>query len=131
LESIGYDLKKEVGIITPYKDQERELINRFGYRLGQNNFSKESKIGTVHKFQGVEYKVIIFSMVISREQDTLSFINIDPSMINVAVSRSKEVFMVVGDYEKVTKESSYNNYAGRMSKYIELNGKLVGFEKQK
>jgi len=124
LESIGYDLKSEVGIITPYKDQERELINRFAARLGHSGFS-EAKIGTVHKFQGVEYKVIIFSTVVSRVQDTLSFINVDPSMINVAVSRAKEVFIAVGDFEKLTEDSSYSNFAGRMAKLIKKNGKFV------
>jgi len=125
LESIGYDLKNDVGIITPYKDQERELINSFGLKLNHIE-GGEAKIGTVHKFQGVEYKVIIFSTVVSRNHDSLSFININPSMINVAVSRAKEVFMVVGDYEKLTEDSSYSNYAGRMSRHIELNGRLVG-----
>ena len=125
LESIGYNLKYEVGIVTPYLDQERELIKRFAYRLGQNDYSKESKIGTVHKFQGVEYKVIIFSSVISRDHDSLSFINIDPSMINVGVSRAIEVFITVGDYDKLTKDSSYTNYIGRMSRNIKLNGKLL------
>jgi len=123
LQAIGYDLTNEVGIITPYKDQERELALRFGQRLAHSN--TKAKIGTVHKFQGVEYKVIIFSTVISREHDSLSFINVDPSMINVAVSRAKEAFMVVGDYDKLTEEKSYTNYAGRMSEYIKLNGRLV------
>ena len=121
LFNAGYNLSKDIGIITPYKDQEVELIKYFGQVLNHVP-GQEAKIGTVHKFQGVEYKVVIFSTVLSRDQDSLSFINSSPSLINVAISRSKEAFMVVGDYEKLTEDSSYENFVGRMCKHIKLNG---------
>lgn len=124
-EAIGYDLTKDVGIITPYRDQESELIRAFGGRLNHVE-GKESKIGTVHKFQGVEYKVMIFSSVISRDHDNLSFINSSPSLINVAISRTKEIFCVVGDYEKLTSSMNYENFAGRMANAISKKGKLIG-----
>lgn len=124
LEAVGYDLKKDIGIITPYRDQEYQLISKFGSLLNHSN--EQAKIGTVHKFQGVEYKVVIFSSVISREHDSLSFVNSSPSLINVSISRAKDCFFVVGDYNKLTEDPSYNNYIGRMSKYIAKNGKLIG-----
>ncbi len=117
----GYNPKKDIGIITPYKDQEATLIKRFGDILGHNP-NEEAKIGTVHKFQGVEYKVVIFSTVISREHDSLSFINIDPSLINVAVSRAKECFVTVGDFDKLTKDKKKENYIGVMSEHIKKHG---------
>ena len=123
-ESVGYDLTRDVGIITPYKDQESMLIEKFAKRLNHSD-GGDAKIGTVHKFQGVEYKVVIFSTVISRPHDNLNFINQSPSMINVAISRTKEIFAVVGDFEKITKDDSYTNYIGRMSREIEKNGVLI------
>lgn len=119
--SAGYNPKKDIGIITPYKDQEATLIKRFSEILNHNS-NEEAKIGTVHKFQGVEYKVVIFSTVISREHDSLSFINIDPSLINVAVSRAKECFVTVGDFDKLTKDKKKENYIGVMSEHIKKHG---------
>jgi len=127
LENAGYNLKKDIGIITPYKDQERELINTFAQRVNHN--SSESKIGTIHKFQGVEYKIILFSCVASRDTDNLNFINLSPSLINVAVSRAKESFISVGDFDKLTKINSEENYIGRMSKYISKEGLYVKMKK--
>lgn len=121
LEKAGYNLKKDVGIITPYKDQEVSLIKRFGATIDHNP-NEEAKIGTVHKFQGVEYKVVIFSSVISREHDSLSFVNVDPSLINVAISRSKECFIAVGDFDKLTKDKKKENYIGVMSEYMKKHG---------
>lgn len=124
LEAVGYNLKSDVGIITPYKDQESVLIEAFAKRLNHTT-GEDAKIGTVHKFQGVEYKIILFSTVLSRPHDSLGFVNKSPSLINVAISRAKEGFFVIGDYKKLTEDSSYDNYIGRMSREIKLNGKLV------
>ena len=122
LSAIGYDLQSEVGIITPYKAQEKALIEKFGTLM---NYQNKKNIGTVHKFQGVEYKVILFSTVVSAEDDSLDFINSSPSMINVAISRVKEAFMVIGDFEKLTENKSYENFAGRMALEIKANGIFV------
>jgi len=120
LESIGFDLKTQVGIITPYVAQETALINRFSERV--NHSHEKSKIGTVHKFQGVEFDVVIFSSVISRDDDSLSFINQDPSMINVSISRAKHAFMVVGDYDRLTSE---DGYAKQLANHLKDGGKYA------
>lgn len=101
LERAGYDLKADVGIITPYADQKRLLINAFGKRMDQD---KMAKIGTIHQFQGVGFEVIIFSPVIFEQNDSSAFLNSCPNMLNVAVSRAKQQFIVVGNYHKL-KES--------------------------
>ena len=122
LRAVGYDLQRDVGIITPYKEQEATLITQFGEMLGHT--PNLAKIGTVHKFQGVEFKVVIFSAVCSREQDSLKFINQSPSLINVAISRAIESFIVVGDYERLTVnvERDRGNFIGRMASYIKARG---------
>jgi superfamily I DNA and/or RNA helicase len=112
LENNFFDIKKDIGIITPYVKQEEYLIKRIGSKIGHSYGNK--KIGTVHKFQGTEFKIIIFSTVISSNQETLAFINKDPSMVNVAISRAKELFLVVGDYKKLS-GTEPGNYIGRMA----------------
>lgn len=98
LEQAGYDLKHHVGIITPYADQKQLLIQNFGKRLGQK---QQAKIGTIHQFQGVGFEVIIFSSVIFEQSDSPVFLNSRPNMLNVAVSRAKQQFIVVGNYHKL------------------------------
>ena len=98
LEEDGYDLKADIGIITPYADQKRLLLNAYGKRLG---CEFETRIGTVHQFQGTGFDVIIYSPVIFEELDSPSFQNTRPNMLNVAVSRAKQQFIVVGNYHKL------------------------------
>lgn len=120
LARAGYNLQTDVGIITPYQDQEAALIARYGDRL--NHKLNSAKIGTVHKFQGVEFKIIIFSTVVSRDTDSLDFINNDPSLVNVAISRAQESFLVVGDYDKLTSKNNDKNFVGIMAREIKAQG---------
>ena len=87
--------KDVVGIITPFKAQS----NLIKYLLKRSSLAGEVKnisVGTVHTFQGAERQVIIFSSVYGTK-DGSYFIDMDKSMMNVAVSRAKDVFLVFGD----------------------------------
>ncbi|SCM72927.1 conserved hypothetical protein [uncultured Pleomorphomonas sp.] len=55
-------------------------------------------VGTVHALQGAERPVVIFSPVYSKHADG-GFIDLSPSMLNVAVSRAKDAFLVFGDMD--------------------------------
>ena len=96
LFNAGYQ-SKEIIVITPYKNQEDLLQNVV---CNENLLSFEN-IGTIHKFQGSQAKVVIFSSVIFAENDSSSFINNAPNILNVAVSRAEQLFIVVGNYEKL------------------------------
>ena len=128
LENAGYNLKKDIGIITPYKDQESLLVKEFASIV--NHTTELAKIGTIHKFQGVEFKVVIFSSVISRENDSTGFVN-QVDMINVAISRAKQCFMVVGDYEKLTKNPGPDNIIGIMAQHMKEYGKFISMKGKK
>ena len=92
----GYQ-SKEIIVITPYKNQE-DLLQK---ALCNENLLPLANIGTIHKFQGSQAKVVIFSSVIFAENDSSSFINSAPNILNVAVSRAEQLFIVVGNYEKL------------------------------
>lgn len=69
--------------------------NREGWQAfkGQN-------IGTVHTFQGKEAGVVIFCLAASEARNKLggiSWVNSEPNLINVAVTRAKKYFFVVGN----------------------------------
>jgi superfamily I DNA and/or RNA helicase len=95
LEKRGIDISSQVGIITPFLNQASELINRFGDRLGHTN--NKQKIGTVHKFQGAEFDVIIFSSVVNPYNKAIDFVANNVNLLNVSVSRAKKLYIHVGD----------------------------------
>src|SRR5690606_39029806 len=51
-------------------------------------------IGTVHRLQGAERPIVCFSLVEGPQQSSSSFIDRDPSLLNVAVSRAKKSFVI-------------------------------------
>ncbi len=105
LESCGYDLETDIGIITPYNNQSRLLIDRYGKRLSHAH--KNEKIGTVHKFQGAEFPVIVYSPVIFDSWHRAEFQNARPNMLNVAISRARQQFLVVGNHHRLHKAGGY------------------------
>jgi hypothetical protein len=99
-------LAASVAIITPFKKQaeliKKELIKR---ELG---FKKDKKpdpsttltIGTVHSLQGAERLLVIFSSVYGiQDKDMSKFYDKGKNMLNVAVSRAKDSFVVFGHTE--------------------------------
>ena len=87
---INKDELDDLGIITPYRIQVKTIENKL------NNPSIE--VSTIHKFQGREKKNIILSTVVNNLNE---FVN-DPHMINVAVSRAIDCFILVAS-DKVVK----------------------------
>ena len=102
LESVhNKPLEQIVGIVTPFKAQanliEQECRAR-NIKVGRGE--SEMTVGTVHALQGAERPVVLFSAVYSRHDDG-SFIDNDPSILNVAVSRAKDSFLVFGDMDVI------------------------------
>ena len=73
-------------------------------------------IGTVHSLQGAERPIIIFSAVYSRHSDG-GFIDMSPSMLNVAVSRAKDSFIVFGDMDVIS-GTSYGKPRNILAQYL-------------
>ena len=95
LKKRGVNLSTQVGIITPFANQSFELINKFGTLLGHSD--NKQKIGTVHKFQGAEFDIIIFSSVLNPHNKAISFVADNINLLNVSISRAKKLFIHVGD----------------------------------
>jgi hypothetical protein len=85
-------LKLAVGIITPFS-QQATLIRIELEKEGISNLT----VGTVHSLQGDERLIVIFSSVYGRkDQNASKFYDIGSNMLNVAVSRAKDAFIVFG-----------------------------------
>ncbi|RAS17232.1 AAA domain-containing protein [Microvirgula sp. AG722] len=98
-------LAQIVAVVTPFSGQVSALsaaCKEQGISVGAS--SSDITIGTVHSLQGAERPVVIFSPVYSKHADG-SFIDRRPSMLNVAVSRAKDSFLVFGDMDTFAQKS--------------------------
>lgn len=90
----GGPLGEIVGIVTPFAAQRKELRDAL-WRADLHG--REIEVGTVHTFQGAERPVMLFSAVYSRHDPGRYFFDRGPNMLNVAVSRARDSFIVFGD----------------------------------
>lgn len=88
------DLNDTVAIITPFAAQKQLLKNL----LKANGFHIET-VGTVHALQGGERSVVLFSPVYDGSHQGNYFYDRSVNMLNVAVSRARDSFLVVGDMD--------------------------------
>jgi hypothetical protein len=86
---------EDVVVLSPYVGQ-LELLRRearaYGVRLED---PKGVAAGTVHRFQGGERPVVLFSSVVT-EGHRLDFLDARVNLLNVAVSRAKDHLLVFG-----------------------------------
>lgn len=87
-------IEQIVGVVTPFRWQ-KHLIMR---HLRQMGISKLT-VGTVHALQGAERRVILFSPVYTSNKQGF-FFDRNKNMLNVAVSRAKDSFLVFGSVDK-------------------------------
>ncbi|PWK77279.1 AAA domain-containing protein [Mucilaginibacter oryzae] len=87
-------LKDILAIVTPFTGQKFTLRNTL--RKAGINMSGLT-IGTVHALQGAERPVVLFSATYGANDQAKSyFFDAGPNMLNVAVSRAKETFILFG-----------------------------------
>ena len=97
-----------IGIITPYKDQKHYLDNSLKDIIRAYKDEKlEIDIGTVDSFQGSDRDIIIYDCVRSGDgkKSKIDFIA-DEKRLNVSLSRSKKLLLIVGDIEFLYKSST-------------------------
>ena len=109
-----------IGVISPYRRQADALTERLQSRWKE--FPLDS-LGTVHTFQGGQKSVIILSTRQCQPTDSLWFINRRPNLLNVAVSRAKELFILVGNLDRLL--DGY--YTKQLVEYIEQFGEIRSF----
>jgi len=93
------NLAYEIYVITPF----RNVAYKLAQVLDEINFTKRengktTNIGTVHTFQGKEAKIVYFVLgADSNSSGAAKWAVTDPNMMNVAATRAKEEFYVIGD----------------------------------
>jgi hypothetical protein len=95
-EKYGKSINEIIGIVTPFSGQV-DMIRSTLKKVGIDTTSENGMtIGTVHSLQGAERDIVLFSPTYTKDNDG-KFIDASPSMLNVAVSRAKDTFLVIGD----------------------------------
>ncbi len=111
------DSSNVIGIITPFKAQSgviKHAINKFLPK----EISDKIIVGTVHVFQGGERKIIIMSTTYGKDEGCF-FIDNNKSLMNVAVSRAEDSFLVFGNIECLKDEKTCPS--GLLKEYIKNN----------
>lgn len=119
---------QNVGIVTPYKEQAKLIKD---YIDDEKLPSERVTAATIHKFQGNEKDCVIFDVVDSypNKKGRLlsgSFSNSDAGkLINVAVSRAKGKFIVIGNGEYITHNFDEKDALSHLIDDIKQSGKTV------
>ena len=115
----GKKIENMVGIITPFSAQKAKLRKMIrDLKLDADIM----KVGTVHALQGAERPIILFSTVYGPGDVSTMFFDVNnkPNMLNVAVSRAQDSFIVFGNRHIL--DGSKNTPSGKLLKYLECVG---------
>ncbi len=112
-----------IGIISPFKHQAEEINKRINTRIPQS-LREHIVADTVHKFQGDERDVIIYSLVISDKSPDSKIRWIDfsiPNLVNVAVTRARTALYIVGNKNYIKSHSRIDLPLGNLVDYCETH----------
>jgi very-short-patch-repair endonuclease len=108
-----------VGVVTPFRAQASAITEAVNADVALSNalIRAEFLADTVHKFQGDERDVMIFSPVVASEMPdgAISFLRNNPKLFNVAITRARAQLIVVGDLDMCLK--SEVGYLSRFARY--------------
>lgn len=101
-----------IGIVTPFRHQ----AERINYLI-PDTYSDRIEANTVHKYQGDEKDVMIYSLVVTTNSPDRKIYWIDsivPNLVNVAVTRAKSTLYVVGNIDYIKAHSNANMPLGHL-----------------
>ena len=89
------------GVVTPFRKQVEEMRKVISRRPWYKGVEERFTIGTAHSFQGSECDVLIYSPVVAdgMEDYLVKFAAAQEDLINVTVTRAKNLLYIVGDLE--------------------------------
>lgn len=109
-----------IGVVSPFRAQ-ANLIRELALaddEISNLLISQEFLVDTVHKFQGDERDVMIFSPVVSEgiTPGAISFLKNNGNLFNVAITRARAQLIVVGD-RKIASQCEVE-YLAEFAKYV-------------
>ncbi|WP_157653064.1 AAA domain-containing protein [Burkholderia ubonensis] len=93
--SDGKKFGQLVAVVTPFSAQARVVRRALDDALGRHH---GVTVGTIHALQGAERRVVIFSPTYGLGTSPgTTFFDTDPSILNVAISRAQDAFLIFGN----------------------------------
>jgi superfamily I DNA and/or RNA helicase len=123
LLSKGYSIA-DIGVISPFKVHADALRDQL--RIKFPDF-KENDMGTIHTFQCSQKRVMILSTKVCNSHDKFMFITERLNLLNVAVSRAQELFILVGNLYRLEKAGGYTC---QLVKHIQNKGRVFDYKSQ-
>ena len=135
--------EKDIFVITPFKNVAQKLSKKLkvidlGYgdkiKFTRYKDGKPTNIGTVHTFQGKENEVVFLVLGASKkEKNAASWAVKEPNIINVAATRAKKWFYIIGDKElyKSLHSPSINKTINIIDEYKERIAENTKIEQDK
>lgn len=111
----------EVGFASPYRKQVQKAVGILDSQI---------EADTVHKYQGREKPIMMFSTVLDHSymgKQGIPFVD-DPCIINVAVSRARDRFILVTDHSLFNKHSKEVSDLIRYMEYNALDENIIESE---
>lgn len=122
---IAQDYKGNIGVVSPFRAQANRIRDILQMRgdLAARIGDRDLLVDTVHKFQGDERDLMIFSPVVSSgiSDGALGFLRSNSNLFNVAITRARAALIVVGD--KSAALSSNVDYLARFASYVDTIAK--------
>ncbi len=103
------DPKLTIGIISPYREQVRQLRKAKREHPELEAWKDNISIHTVDGFQGQERDIIYISLVRSNDEGKIGFLS-DFRRINVALTRAKKKLVIVGDSATISNHKFYQGF---------------------
>jgi helicase MOV-10 len=110
------NILNDIGIIAPYRKQ----VSKLKGACEKYKDDLKIEVGSIEQFQGKEKSVIILSTVRSHTNN-VGFLQ-NPKRFNVAMTRAKFLFIVIGNPKTLALDSCW----GELVKYCEENRSRVG-----
>jgi len=108
----------DIGVIAPYNAQVVKIIQKLRESTKESGINaNEVKVSTIHSFQGQERQVIVIDFTDDNTKPTR--LTAKWELINVALSRSKEQLIIVGNRDYLLNE----NYFSKQE--VEIFNKMV------
>jgi phosphatidylserine/phosphatidylglycerophosphate/cardiolipin synthase-like enzyme len=108
-------LEHIIAIITPFKPQ-TALLKRI---LKEHGITEPIEVGTVHVLQGAERPIVLFSSVYG-VNDSPPFFFDRSNLLNVAVSRAEDSFLVFGNMNHFHQQNS-RVASGALARFLFAN----------
>lgn len=112
METSTEEKPKDIFIITPFTEVKAALTFKLKSIQG---FDAKTKIGTVHTFQGKEAHTVFFVPGLDdTKTGAIEWLTSKPNILNVAVTRAKDRFIIVGDVDLLSGYEYLDKFAAAL-----------------